>query len=54
MIGAGALVTNSVIGPGARIGGGAVADSIVAARVQIDDDRSVAGERVFLEVADGA
>ena len=56
VIGAGAVVTDSVIGRGAVIGARARISnrSIVAAGVDIADDRSVDGERVFREVGDGA
>jgi NDP-sugar pyrophosphorylase family protein len=56
VVGPGAVVTDSVIGRGARVGARARISngSIVAAGVEIADDRSVAGERVFLEEPDGA
>ena len=56
IIGAGAVVTDSVVGRGARIGARAriSTGSIVAAGVQIADDRSVVGERVFRAAPDGA
>ncbi len=56
VIGAGAVVTDSVIGRGAIVGARArVSDkSIVAAGVEIAESRTVTGERVFLEVGDGA
>ena len=55
VIGAGAVVTDSVIGRGARIGARAHVSngSIVAAGVEIADDRSVTGEKVFPEAPDG-
>jgi mannose-1-phosphate guanylyltransferase len=56
VIGPDARVSDSVIGRGARIGARALISggSIVAAGVEIADDATLAGERVFLEVADGA
>jgi mannose-1-phosphate guanylyltransferase len=56
VIGEGAVVTDSVIGRGARVGARAriTGGSIVAAGVEIGDDRSIDGERIFLEVPDGA